>query len=297
MYFVTYQYASFSEAGILTPDLKRIIPITSIGKILGMKLPEKMIDLIPLCNDTLIQQIQDLLDTDPSLGIDASKLKLLAPIPKPERNIFCLGKNYLDHVKEIDNIPNLGDTPESPIYFSKLSSSVTGPDSVILSHKGTTRQVDYEVELAVIVGKQGANISPEAAEDHIFGYTIANDITARDLQRKHSQWYKGKSLDTFCPLGPVILHKGTVAFPPDLPIRCRINGELRQESTTGKMIFDIPSILSDLSRGVTLYPGDIILTGTPSGIGMAQNPPKFLEPGDLIESEIEGIGILKNTIG
>ncbi|MDO4289214.1 MAG: fumarylacetoacetate hydrolase family protein [Eubacterium sp.] len=296
MYFVTYQYASFSEAGVLSNDRKRIIPITSIGKILDMKLPEKMTDFIRVCDDKLLTDIQQVLDNNPSLGIAASKLRLLAPIPRPERNIFCLGKNYLDHVKEIDNIPNLGDTPESPIYFSKLSSAVTGPDSVILSHKSATRQVDYEVELAVIIGRQGANIRPEEAEAHIFGYTIANDITARDLQRKHSQWYKGKSLDTFCPLGPAILSKNAVAFPPDLPIRCRINGELRQESTTGKMIFDIPTIISDLSRGVTLYPGDIILTGTPSGIGMAQDPPRFLEHGDVIESEIEGIGILKNTI-
>ena len=296
MYFVTYQYASFSEAGVLTDDRKRIIPITSIGKLLNMKLPEKMTDFIRVCDDKLIADIQSILNANPTLGIAASKLKLLAPIPKPERNIFCLGKNYRDHVKEIDNIPNLRDTPESPIYFSKLSSAVTGPDSVILSHKSATRQVDYEVELAVIIGKKGANIKPRDAEKYIFGYTIANDITARDLQRKHSQWYKGKSLDTFCPLGPVILHKSAVAFPPDLSIRCRINGELRQESTTGQMIFDIPEILSDLSRGVTLYPGDIILTGTPSGIGMAQHPPKFLEHGDIVESEIEGIGTLKNTI-
>lgn len=296
MYFVTYQYASFSEAGILTADFKRVVPVTTIGKVLGLKLPEQMTDFIRLADDALIASTSKAMADNPNMGINLNSVKLLAPIPKPERNIFCLGKNYTEHVKEIKNIPGLGAAPESPIYFSKLSSSVTGPDSVILSHANATKQIDYEVELAVIIGKEGSDIAKSDAEAYIFGYTVANDITARDLQKKHSQWYKGKSLDTFCPLGPAIVHKSALPLPLNLGIRCRVNGETRQESTTGHMIFDIPTIISDLSQGVTLYPGDIILTGTPAGVGLAQDPPAFLKHGDIVEAEIEKIGILRNHI-
>ena len=275
MYFVTYQYASFSEAGILTADFKRVVPVTTIGKVLGIKLPEQMTDFIRLADDALIASIEKAMADNPNMGINLNSVKLLAPMPKPERNIFCLGKNYTEHVQEIKNIPGLGAAPESPIYFSKLSSSVTGPDSVILSHANATKQIDYEAELAVIIGKEGSDIAKSDAEDYIFGYTVANDI---------------------CPLGPAIVHKSALPLPLNLGIRCRVNGETRQESTTGHMIFDIPTIISDLSQGVTLYPGDIILTGTPAGVGLAQDPPAFLKHGDVVEAEIEKIGILRNHI-
>ncbi|MEG0075484.1 MAG: fumarylacetoacetate hydrolase family protein [Eubacterium sp.] len=296
MYFATYQYASFSEAGIITADRKRIVPVSTIGKVLGLKLSEKMIDFIKIADEALIAQIKTAMAENPNMGISLNSIKLLAPIPKPERNIFCIGKNYAEHVQEIKNIPNIGGIPESPIYFSKLSSSVTGPDSTVLSHANATKQIDYEAELAIIIGKQGSDIKKEDAEDYIFGYTVANDITARDLQKKHSQWYKGKSLDTFCPLGPVITYKDALPLPFDLGIRCRVNNEIRQESMTSHMIFDVPSIINDLSQGVTLYPGDIILTGTPSGVGFAQSPPSFLKHGDVVEAEIDQIGTLRNTI-
>lgn len=296
MYFVTYQYASFSEAGILTADKERVVPITTIGKVLGMKLPESMNAFIDMADDTLIDAVRDAMDANPNMGIDLGLIKLLAPIPQPRRNIFCLGKNYLEHVSELKTLPNLNGAPESPIYFSKLSSAVTGPESVILSHASATKQVDYEAELAVIIGKEGENIAKEDAEDYIFGYTVANDITARDLQRRHSQWYKGKSLDTFCPLGPAIVHKSEMPLPIKRRISCRVNGEIRQDSYTDRMIFDIPTIINDLSQGMTLKPGDIILTGTPAGVGAAHNPPAFLQHGDIVEAEIEGIGVLKNRI-
>lgn len=296
MYFVTYQYKAFTEGGILTDNTKKVLPITALGKLMGLKFPEDLIDFIPLATDELLACIQNIIIQNPGFGIDLNRVKLLAPIPKPRRNIFCLGKNYADHAKEIKNIPSLGEIPKSPIYFSKLSTSITGPDTVILSHKNATREIDYEVELAIIIGKEGSNIKKEEAENHIFGYTIANDITARDLQKKHSQWYKGKSLDTFCPLGPAILHKNALALPFDIELTCRVNGDVRQRSTTANMIFDIPSIISDLSQGITLLPGDIILTGTPAGVGVALDPPQFLRHGDVIESEIKKIGILKNTI-
>lgn len=296
MYYVTYQYASFSEAGILTSDKKRVVPVTTIGKVMGLKLPEKMIDFITLADDDLIAEIEAAMLQNPDMGIRRDKIRLLAPIPKPPRNIFCLGKNYAEHAAEIKNVPGLSGAPSAPIYFSKLSSSVIGPDMPILSHANMTKQVDYEAELAVIIGKKGADIPKENVEDYIFGYTIANDITARDLQRKHSQWYKGKSLDTFCPMGPAIIHKNAMPLPLDLGIRCFVNGELRQESNTSKMIFDIPYIVNNLSQGVTLYPGDIILTGTPAGVGVAQDPPVFLKHGDVVKAEIDGIGTLSNII-
>jgi len=296
MYFVTYQYNAFSEGGVLTADETKVLPITTIGKLMGLKFPERLIDFIPMATDDLLADIKKVMTEHQNLGINLGLVKLLAPIPKPPRNIFCLGKNYADHAKEIRNIPSMGEVPENPIYFSKLPTSVTGPDTVILSHAKATKQIDYEVELAIVIGKEGANIPKEAAEDYIFGYTIANDITARDLQKKHSQWYKGKSLDTFCPLGPRILHKNDLKIPFDLDITCRINGEVRQHSNTARMIFDIPTIISDLSQGMTLLPGDIVLTGTPAGVGFALDPPQFLKHGDQIEAEIEKIGILRNTI-
>ncbi|NLN97170.1 MAG: fumarylacetoacetate hydrolase family protein [Eubacteriaceae bacterium] len=296
MYFVTYQYASFSEAGVLSEDRQKVIPLSTIGMMLGRKLPETMVEFIQLENEAPIAAIAEVLREHPNMGIKKEMLNLLAPIPKPERNIFCLGKNYADHAQEIKHLATQEDVPESPIYFSKLSSSVTGPDSIIMSHVNATKQVDYEVELAIIIGKKGENISKRKAEEHIFGYTVANDITARDLQRKHSQWYKGKSLDTFCPLGPGILHKSALPLPFNLKLDCRVNGVTMQSSYTDKMIFDIPTIINDLSQGMTLYPGDIILTGTPAGVGAAQDPPLFLKRGDIIESEIEKIGLLRNRI-
>lgn len=296
MYFVTYKYNEFSEGGILTADKTKVLPITTIGKLMGIKLPERLIDFIPLATDAMLTDMKKAMAEHASLGINLSLVKLLAPIPKPPRNIFCLGKNYADHAKEIKNIPTLADVPEHPIYFSKLPTAVTGPDTVILSHAKATKEIDYEAELAIIIGKEGTDIPKDLAEAYIFGYTVANDITARDLQKKHSQWYKGKSLDTFCPLGPGILHKDSLPLPFDLGITCRVNGEIRQQSSTGKMIFDIPTIISDLSQGMTLLPGDIILTGTPAGVGFALNPPQFLKHGDKVEAEIEKIGVLRNTI-
>ncbi|MDI3535849.1 MAG: hypothetical protein PWP16_107 [Eubacteriaceae bacterium] len=296
MKFITYQYNAFKEGGILNTDSTKVIPLKTLGKLLNTSLPEQLTDFIEIASPDLIDKVKKTLSEHPELGISTQQIRLLAPIPQPKRNIFCLGKNYAEHAKEIKNIPTLVDLPENPIYFSKLPTAVTGPNTVVLSHPNTTKQVDYEVELAIIIGKAGSDIPKTDAEDYIFGYTIANDITARDLQKKHAQWYKGKSLDTFCPLGPAIIHKSDLPLPLALDIRSRVNGELRQHSNTSQMIFDIPSIISDLSQGLTLLPGDIILTGTPAGVGFAMNPPQFLKRGDIIEAEIESLGILQNTI-
>jgi 2-keto-4-pentenoate hydratase/2-oxohepta-3-ene-1,7-dioic acid hydratase in catechol pathway len=230
--------------------------------------------------------------------VPAGEISLCAPIPCPFRHVICLGKNYADHAKEVvETIQgNQGADliPKAPIYFTKTAIPATGNGDKIPLHEHVTQKADYEVELAVIIGKTTSRVTREDAEDVIFGYTVLNDITARDMQAKHSQWFFGKSLDGFCPMGPHIVSRDEIPFPVSLNVKCRVNGETRQNSNTKHLIFDIPHIISELSQGITLHPGDIIATGTPAGIGHALKPPQYLKPGDVVECEIEGIGVLTN---
>jgi 2-keto-4-pentenoate hydratase/2-oxohepta-3-ene-1,7-dioic acid hydratase in catechol pathway len=222
---------------------------------------------------------------------------LEAPIPQPKRDIICLGLNYREHAMEyttaMEEEQNL---PEYPIVFTKATTTVIGPDQKIKSHRHVTSKIDYEAELAIVIGKEGTNISKEEAYDYIFGYTIINDVSARDLQKQHSQWFLGKSLDTFGPMGPFLVTEDEIGRPVRLDVQCRVNGELRQNSNTELLIFDIPTIIETVSGGVTLKPGDIIATGTPKGVGLGFDPPKFLNEGDVVEVEIEKIGVLRNII-
>lgn len=222
---------------------------------------------------------------------------LLAPIPNPRRNIFCLGKNYAEHAIEMQRAGNQpAKLPEVPIFFTKATTTVNGPFADIPFFPQVSTRIDWEVELAVVIGKAGINIPCAQAMEHVFGYTVINDISARDLQSRHQQYFKGKSLDGSCPMGPAIVTADEVPDPHALGLRCRVNGVLKQESTTGKMIFDIPACIESLSRGMTLLPGDVIATGTPSGVGNARTPPEYLEPGDVVESEVDGVGLIRNTI-
>lgn len=223
--------------------------------------------------------------------------RLCAPIPCPARNVFCLGKNYTEHAIEVKETRlSNGGVPLAPIYFTKTAAPALPPEGTIDCPADLTQALDYESELAVVIGRAGKDIPAKAAEDYIFGYTILNDVSARDLQKKHEQWFRGKNLDTFCPMGPVLVGKEEIAFPPALDIRCRVNGETRQHANTAMLIFGIPTILADLSHGFTLLPGDIISTGTPAGVGAGFEPPHYLADGDVVECEIEHIGVLRNTV-
>lgn len=228
---------------------------------------------------------------------DARQVQLLAPIPAPLRNVFCVGRNYLDHVQEgYAKAGKQAKVPDAPQFFTKATHAVNGPHEDVRLDPRVTRLLDYEVELAIIVGRGGRDIAPEQAFDHVFGYTVANDVTARDLQRRHEQWFKGKSLDTTCPLGPCIVDRAEIGDPRSLELSLTVNGELRQRARVGQMIFDIPTIMASLSAGLTLEAGDIIATGTPSGVGFAMTPTQALKGGDVVVASIDRIGELRNRI-
>jgi 2-keto-4-pentenoate hydratase/2-oxohepta-3-ene-1,7-dioic acid hydratase in catechol pathway len=227
--------------------------------------------------------------------------RLRAPIPEPRRNIFCVGKNYHEHAKEFgqsgyDMSAGKGeDAPPAPVVFTKPASTVVGDQDDVLSFPEVTQQMDYEVELGVIIGRGGRGITEADALDHVWGYTIINDVTARDLQQKHRQWFIGKSLDTYCPMGPWIVTADEVDVT-NLDVRCWINDELRQSANTSDLIFDVPTIIATLSAGMTLRPGDVIATGTPAGVGIGFKPPRFLKSGDVMKLSIGNLGTLTNRV-
>jgi 2-keto-4-pentenoate hydratase/2-oxohepta-3-ene-1,7-dioic acid hydratase in catechol pathway len=227
----------------------------------------------------------------------ASEVTLLAPIPRPRKNVFCVGRNYMDHVQEGDRMFNRDPSiPTVPNFFSKAPTTVVGPDADVHYPVKVTQAFDYEIELGIIIGKGGSNISKEKALEHVFGYTIINDVTARDLQRSHVQWFKGKTLDTTCPMGPWIVDAAEIGDPKSMELTFLLNGEQRQHASTAQMIFDVPAILESLSAGLTLEPGDVIASGTPSGVGFGMEPKGLMKGGDVMECRISKIGVLKNTV-
>jgi 2-keto-4-pentenoate hydratase/2-oxohepta-3-ene-1,7-dioic acid hydratase in catechol pathway len=229
-------------------------------------------------------------------SLPTSAVQLDAPIPIPRRNLLCVGRNYHAHAKELsasvfkDNDAN----PESwPIVFTKMPETVIGPHDDVLIPTDVSNQIDYEAELTVVIGKGGRNISRAEALGHVFGYTIVNDVTARDVQMRHQQWDLGKSFDTFCPMGPWIVTADELDGMKSR-VRCWVNGELRQDGEVKDMIFDIPTLIETCSRGITLYPGDVIATGSPAGVGMGFTPPRYLKAGDLVRIDVAGIGCIEN---
>lgn len=231
------------------------------------------------------------------IALSAAKLK--APIPLPLRNIMCVGKNYIEHAREFTasgfDSSASDAVPTAPIIFTKVPQSVIGPGDSILYPTGVSDQLDYEAELAVIIGKGGRRIPHAEAMDHVWGYTIVNDVTARDIQGRHKQWFLGKSMDTFAPMGPFCVTADEVDLETG-SIKCWVNGELRQDAKFADLIFDVPTLIETISAGITLIPGDIIATGTPVGVGIGFKPPKFLKKGDRIDMEVAGIGRLSNHV-
>lgn len=288
---ITYQHAGQFPVGAA-----RLGAVTAPG----------VIDLAPIVSDMLalidggaaaLAQVRSYLIPDrPAFPL--ASVTLLAPIPHPRRNVMCLGLNYAEHARESAEARGREfKPPQHPVFFTKATHAINGPEAVIPFDAAVSEQIDYEAELAVIIGRGGKNISRADALDHVFGYTCLNDVSARDLQVNHSQFFKGKSLDGACPIGPWIVTADEIPDPQQLDIACRVNGVTQQDSNTRNMIFNLPAIIEILSRGLTLDAGDIIATGTPSGVGFARKPPEFLKPGDVVEVEIERIGVLRNRVG
>lgn len=285
MKLVTFNYSGKVEVGAIRED-----QIINLSDFAG-----DMISLIEMVHGE-IEQLKDQIESIPN-GIPVESVELLAPIPEPRRNVMCLGLNYAEHAEEHYSASGRQtELPEYPIVFTKAPSSVNGPYADIPYDPTITQELDWEVELAVIIGRKGKNIPVEEAMDYVFGYTVLNDVSARDLQRRHKQFFKGKSLDGACPMGPWIVTADELTDPHHLRVTSRVNGFVKQDSNTAMMIFDVPSIINHMSCGMTLLPGDIIATGTPSGVGFARQPPEFLQSGDVVECEVEGIGIIRNKV-
>lgn len=296
MKIVTYAVGGRTKLGFLDVSGQWVYPQEAAGMDYG-----DMRELVREISSSEIQMAEHMAEKSPYEVPGAAQIfdvKLLAPIPVPEQDIICLGVNYMAHAEEAAkfNLQGYDGTRPHAIYFSKRVNEAVGDGDAIDGHFDIVDSLDYEAELAVIIGRDARNVPAEHARDYVFGYTIINDVSARNIQNRHDQWYFGKSLDGFTPMGPCIVTAGEIAYPPKLDIQCRVNGELRQDSNTGLLVFDIDHIISELSRGMTLKAGTIISTGTPSGVGMGFRPPKFLKSGDVVECYVEGIGTLTNKV-
>jgi 2-keto-4-pentenoate hydratase/2-oxohepta-3-ene-1,7-dioic acid hydratase in catechol pathway len=301
------RYATFSLPGDPTERLGAVVRtdwVVDVGKTIGDQWPGPFPgDLLSLiqAGPEAWQRSADLLNQEaPAKAGDGHRLsdvRVHAPITRPRKNIFCLGRNYKSHIEETARGRNVEvKLPDVPVFFTKAPTSITGPYDAVPLDATVTQQLDYEVELAVIVGVRCKDVAQADALACVFGYTILNDVSARDLQKSHLQWFKGKSLDGFCPMGPVVVTADEFGDPHLKRISLRLNGETRQDSTTANMIFPIDVTIESLSRGMTLEPGDIIATGTPEGVGLGRTPPEYMKDGDVMETEVEGIGVMRNRI-
>jgi 2-keto-4-pentenoate hydratase/2-oxohepta-3-ene-1,7-dioic acid hydratase in catechol pathway len=293
MKFVTFDAKGQERLGVV--DAKRgILDLKQASS----ALPGDMIALIE-GGEAALSEAKKVVSAaqDSGTWLPLAGTKLYAPIPHPRKNIFCIGRNYKLHIEEGARARNLPvKFPPVPEIFSKPFTTVVGPEANVLRHAKNTDQLDYEVELAVVIGKVTRDVSQGQAMDHVFGYTVFNDVTARDKQAAHGQWFKGKSFDTFGPMGPCIVTKDEFGNPSGHRITLRVNGETRQDSNTADLLFGIPAILESVSASLTLHPGDVIATGTPSGVALGMTPQRFLNVGDVMEAEVDGIGILRNKI-
>lgn len=292
MKFLTYKLDNKEQVGILGKNEQVVCPITAAGLFYGC-----MNELIEKLTEEEKQKLKLLSESNE--GIKLADIQMCAPIPMPKQDIICLGINYMAHAEESARYKKEVFGGERPyaVYFSKRVNEAVADGGIIPSYKELMESLDYEVELAVIIGKDAKDVAEENAFEYVFGYTIINDISAREIQTRHKQWYFGKSLDGFVPMGPWIVTEDCFKRPPVLGIRSYVNGELRQNATTDLLIFDIPHVIRELSAGMTLKAGTIIAMGTPAGVGMGFEPPRFLKEGDEVCCEIEGIGKITNKIG
>jgi 2-keto-4-pentenoate hydratase/2-oxohepta-3-ene-1,7-dioic acid hydratase in catechol pathway len=308
------RFVSFSTQALPKPHLglvqqDEVLDIDLAGRALNILAPDQMLDLISNyeAGQQALHAIMERAAGRPFSRVRAftdtgavhalSEVQLASPIPRPTKNVFCLGLNYSEHAQETAGARGRSSAgPAHPIFFTKAPTTMNSPYGEIVIDPTVSIQIDWEVELGVIIGKGGKNIREEDALDHVFGYTVINDVTARDLQEQHRQYFKGKSLDGFCPMGPWIATADEIPDPQRLNLSLRVNGITKQSSNTGSMIFSVRQIISTLSAGLTLEPGDIIATGTPSGVGFVRVPPEFLKPGDVVEAEVEGIGVIRNPV-
>lgn len=299
MKFLTFSEQGQPRLGMLCGE-SRVLDLTRMLADCGVAGPICTVsDLIALGDEGIR------LAGDPAVreGVDVAALptldtlRVLPPV-EMKRNVFCVGRNYREHIIE-GNLARgrpANAFPEAIEFFTKAPTTVVGHGAAVQRHAHLTDSLDYEVELAIVIGRAGVNIPREQALEHVFGYTIVNDITARNLQARHGQWFKGKSLDTTCPMGPVVVHRSAIADANNLAISLTVNGELRQQDNTRDMIFDVAAVIEQLSAGLTLQPGDVIATGTPKGVGFALNPPRCLQVGDVVSATVEHIGTLTNQI-
>jgi 2-keto-4-pentenoate hydratase/2-oxohepta-3-ene-1,7-dioic acid hydratase in catechol pathway len=293
--FASYTYRGRRTVGLVDSDRGTVFPID--GLLEGSDPIKSMLDLIKHYDPARTK-----MNVDGKRGLPLSQIILEAPIPRPFRNVMCVGKNYHEHALEFarsgfdgSTTPKDNAVPTAPIIFSKPPESVIGDGAAIRYPLGISDSVDYEAEVAVVIGKEGRRISRARALEYVWGYTIMNDVTARDWQARHKQWFLGKAFDTFCPMGPWIVTADEIDAG-HLDVRCWVNEELRQVANTKNLIFDVPYLLETISAGITLYSGDVIATGTPAGVGIGFSPPKFLRPGDQVRIEIAEIGTLTNPV-
>jgi|SRR5579883_521922 2-keto-4-pentenoate hydratase/2-oxohepta-3-ene-1,7-dioic acid hydratase in catechol pathway len=309
MRLVSFSTSAIPQVRVGLVQKREVLDVDLAARALNIIPREQMLDLLDHQAEGM-QTLQSILEkahgrpfgevrTFVNVGAvhDLDSVHLAAPIPRPRKNIMCLGRNYYEHAVESYRAHG-EERPQgdAPVIFTKATTTINDPYGKIVIDPTVSDKIDWEAELAVIIGKTGKNIPEEEALSYVFGYTVLNDVTARDLQDKFKQFFKGKSLDGYCPLGPWIVTADEIPDPQQLSLRLRVNGVLKQEGHTSDMIYSVKTIISILSQGMTLEPGDIIATGTPSGVGFARNPPEFLKAGDVVETEIDGIGGLRNEV-
>ena len=302
------RYVTFSIPGDAAPRLgamhgDTVVDIRSLAAAAGAPpLPASLLELFQQ-GPAAWRRVSDFLETALSAGprhgdtYPLGEIRLHAPIPRPSKNVFCTGRNFLTHIEEGARARGTeAKLPEAPVFFTKPPTSVIGPCDDIPWDRTVTQQVDWEVELGVILGIGGLNIPRRAALEQVFGYTVINDVSARDLQKRHAQFFKGKSLDGFCPMGPFVITADQFGDPQAKRLTLRVNGVVKQSGNTRDMIFPIDRLIESLSHGLTLEAGDILATGTPDGVGFARTPPEFLQDGDIVETDVEGIGTMRNRV-